>query len=138
MNRHTAREIALKMIFQMDVGKNLPAMAELTLDEAALGPELAEFASTLAMKAYEQRAELDKSIASALIEGWTVERLANVDKNILRIALYELYHLEGIPAAVTINEAIELAKTYAGADAPGFINGVLDKLAKNVEGGGRQ
>ena len=131
MKRHIARETALKMIFQLDVGKNQPAQALLTLQEAGLDDAAEQFASMLSFSAFEKRDELDKILSKYLAQDWSVERLSNVDKNILRLALYEIYYCEDIPIPVSIDEAIELAKTYGSAEAPAFINGVLDKLVKS-------
>jgi transcription antitermination factor NusB len=75
-----------------------------------------------------ERAALDQQVAGAL-EHWTVGRLSRVDHNILRIALYELLWLKEIPARVTLDEAIELAKAYGDQDSGRFVNGVLDELA---------
>lgn len=130
MTRHTAREVALAMLFQLDVGKNNPAMTERTLEESGLTPELAAFASELAFKAFEIKDELDAKIEKYLAHDWSTSRLAYVDKEILRMALTEFYYYDAIPIPVSIDEAIELAKTFAGAEAPAFINGVLDKLVK--------
>jgi len=130
MTRHTAREVALAMLFQLDVGKNNPAMADRTLEESGLNPELAAFASGLAFKTFEIKDELDARIEKYLAHDWSTARLAYVDKEILRMALTEFYYYDEIPIPVSIDEAIELAKTFAGAEAPAFINGVLDKLVK--------
>ena len=62
-------------------------------------------------------------------ENWTIERIANVDRNILRSAIYEILHRPEIPVKVTINEAIELAKKYSSAESYQFVNGILDKIA---------
>jgi N utilization substance protein B len=69
-------------------------------------------------------AQLDEVIGRHA-KGWTVDRIAPLDRNILRVALYEIEHREDVPTEVAIDEAIELAKAYCGADAPGFVNGVL-------------
>jgi N utilization substance protein B len=77
----------------------------------------------------EHRAELDDEIAR-LARGWDLERIAALEKSILRVALYELRHREDIPPEVAIDEAVELAKRYCGADAPGFVNGILGTAAR--------
>jgi len=73
------------------------------------------------------RAALDADIDTA-VHNWSPERVGRVERNILRIALYEMRHADDVPAAVAINEAIELAKMYGTDDAPRFVNGVLDRL----------
>jgi N utilization substance protein B len=70
------------------------------------------------------RAQLDELIARHA-KGWSLERIAPLERNIMRVALYEALHREDIPAEVAIDEAVELAKEYCGADAPGFVNGIL-------------
>lgn len=75
------------------------------------------------------REEIDKLISSFTV-GWKVERLAVLDRNILRMAIYEMLYSEGTPAAVVMNEAIELAKEYGTDNAPKFINGILDRIWK--------
>ena len=74
---------------------------------------------------------LDKSVGDAL-EHWKIRRLSRVDHNILRMALYELMRIDDIPARVTIDEAIELAKCYGDQDSGRFVNGVLDQLASRL------
>ena len=129
MNRHKAREIALQMIFQMDVGKNSWEAAQYTLESASLETSLSSFASELAKGVSEHEAELDNNI-SAFIEDWDIGRIARIDKSILRLALFEIKYLENIPVIVTINEAVELAKEYGGPDSWRFVNGVLDNYRK--------
>lgn len=87
------------------------------------------FTQELARGVEEHRAELDEAIGRHA-KGWTVERIAPLDRNIMRVALYEIDHREDVPIEVAIDEAVELAKEYCGADAPGFINGVLGAAVK--------
>jgi len=82
------------------------------------------FTRELAEGVEAHRAELDEVIGRHA-RGWTVDRIAPLDRNILRVALYEIGYRDDVPIEVAIDEAIELAKAYCGADAPGFINGVL-------------
>jgi N utilization substance protein B len=77
----------------------------------------------------EHRSELDREIAR-LARGWELERIASLEKSILRVALYELHHRDDIPAEVAIDEAVAIAKRYCGADAPGFVNGILASAAQ--------
>ena len=70
------------------------------------------------------RAELDELIARHA-KGWSLERIAPLERNIMRVALYEALHRDDVPAEIAIDEAVELAKEYCGADAPGFVNGIL-------------
>jgi N utilization substance protein B len=77
----------------------------------------------------EHRPELDEEIA-LLARGWELDRIAALEKNIMRVSLYELHHRDDVPAEVAIDEAVGLAKRYCGADAPGFVNGILAAAAK--------
>ena len=76
--------------------------------------------------------ELDAEI-SARSRGWALERIAPLERCILRVALYELRHRDDIPVEVAIDEAVSLAKEYSGADAPGFVNGILGAAARDLE-----
>jgi N utilization substance protein B len=80
-----------------------------------------------------RRAELDAEIAR-LARGWGLDRIAALEKNIMRVALYELYHRDDVPTEVAIDEAVSFARRYCGADAPGFVNGVLGTAAKAQSG----
>jgi transcription antitermination protein NusB len=77
----------------------------------------------------EHQPELDEEIA-LLARGWELDRIAALEKNIMRVGLYELHHRDDVPAEVAIDEAVGLAKRYCGADAPGFVNGILAAAAK--------
>jgi len=125
------------MLFQMDVGKNSIEAAQATLEESILTGPLKEFASQLAEGAFCHASELD-GLLSPFLADWKIERLANVDKNILRMALFELLHPEKIPATVTsvpatviIDEAVELAKTFGDENSGSFVNAVLDNFRKS-------
>ena len=76
-----------------------------------------------------RRAELDAEIAR-LARGWDLDRIAALEKSIMRVALYELHHRDDVPTEVAIDEAVSLARRYCGADAPGFVNGILGTAAK--------
>jgi N utilization substance protein B len=115
MRRSDQRRDAVFACYQRDVtGRPL---------EDLVG-DLKPFTRELAKGVEERRGELDEVIGRHA-RGWTVDRIAPLDRNILRVALFEIEHREDVPTEVAIDEAIELAKSYCGADAPGFINGVL-------------
>ena len=95
--------------------------------------QTAEFARALIIGAHERRAELDAQIA-ALATGWTMDRQAAVDRNILRLAAYEILYVPDVPPSVSINEAIELAKKYSTAESGRFVNGVLGALVARSTG----
>jgi N utilization substance protein B len=122
MRRSDQRRDAVFASYQRDVtGRPLD---ELIADARPLTRELAEGVD-------EHREDLDETIA-AHAKGWTVDRIAPLDLNVMRVALYEIE--EGLaPTEVAINEAIEIAKEYCGADAPKFINGILGAIARERE-----
>lgn len=110
----------------------------------ALGPDAAPFTRALAGAAVERADELDALIGGHS-RGWTVERIAPLERNILRVALVEMLHSDAVPARVpispegAIDEAVSSAKTFCGADAPGFVNGILDAILREVrENDGRE
>ncbi len=122
MRRSDQRRDAVFANYQRDVtGRPLE---ELIADAKPLTRELAEGVD-------EHREELDETIA-AHSKGWAVDRIAPLDLNVMRVALYEIEE-ELAPAEVAINEAIEIAKEYSGADAPKFINGVLGAIVRERE-----
>ena len=128
--RHTAREKAFQVIYQMDLNENtLDFALGSVLEEAELGQEAADFCRSLAAGTLEKRSEIDEMI-QAHTENWKIERMPSVDRNILRLAVYELLYCPEVPDNVAIDEAIELAKLYSDDKAPLIINSVLDKILK--------
>ena len=130
MSRQLARETAFKMIFQMDVGKNALEVAERTmeeaLDEGLINKKDTAYILELVAGVADKKDELDAFIAEHA-KGWTLDRINVIEKNLIRLALYEIRHMENIPYEVSVNEAIELAKRYGEDDAYSFVNGILDK-----------
>jgi N utilization substance protein B len=123
MRRSDQRRDAVFASYQRDVtGRPL---AELVADSKPMTRELAEGVE-------DAREDLDETISEHLRSGWTVDRLAPLDLNVLRVALFEIEEGE-TPPEVAINEAIEIAKEYCGADAPSFINGVLGAILRERE-----
>jgi N utilization substance protein B len=127
IRRRLSRDLALQVLFQHDVGR-LPieeALAAVPRDDAQIDWELVD---SICRGAVEHRAELDRLIIEHLA-GWTLERLASIDRVILRMALFELrYH--PTPPAVVINEAVELAKRYGTDESGPFVNGVLGAITR--------
>ncbi|MBX5476621.1 MAG: transcription antitermination factor NusB [Clostridia bacterium] len=133
MNRHQARELAMKALYQMDVGQGDPrAVLSYLGQEDAADAETVQRAGEIVSGVLEHRREIDRAIADRAYE-WRLERLAAVDRNILRVAVWELLHSPETPAAVVIDEAVELAKTYGGADSGRFVNGILGNLLRSLE-----
>jgi len=131
--RHLGRELALQALYQIDLSgdpaREHPAAAlsaHFAVDQRARA-----FAIELVEGVCRERAALDQHLAEVL-ENWSIERLSRVDHNVLRIALYELLQEPAIPARVTMDEAIELAKRFGDRDSGRFVNGVLDRLAERL------
>jgi N utilization substance protein B len=133
--RRRGREFALQMLFQLDVSGGTPAEVFPGFWELHEAPESAiEFAERLVRGVIAEREELDRWIGGAA-EHWRLERMAVVDRNVLRIAIWELLHDRGTPAPVILDEAIEVGKKFGGGESGGFINGVLDTVRRRIEGG---
>lgn len=135
--RRKAREVALKVLYELDV-LNIPVeeAIELFWQNFDAPEEAKTFSTVLIEGAWHNRKEIDKIISSCS-EHWSLDRMSRVDKNILRMAVYELIHCDDIPPKVTLNEAIDLGKIYGSENSGAFINGVLDaiylKLASEKE-----
>jgi N utilization substance protein B len=130
--RHMGRELALKALYQMDIrGEASNEDLVFFFDSFPADERSRKFAMTLVEGVRHDRANLDKHLADVL-EHWSIGRLSRVDHNILRLALYELMRLEDVPARVTIDEAIELAKRYGDNESGRFVNGVLDHVADRL------
>jgi transcription antitermination protein NusB len=126
--RHRARVAALQALFEVDCTGHHPAVViERRLEDSSLPESGAEFARELVQGVGEHRERLDRFIGQYAPE-WPVEQIAIIDRNILRIAIYEILFGKDTPTKVAINEAVELAKEY-GSDSSGrFVNGVLGSL----------
>jgi len=124
MRRSDQRRDAVFACYQRDVTGR-------PLDEL-LG-EARPFTRELAGGVEERRAELDEAIARHA-RGWELGRIAPLERNVMRVALYEIEHSPDVPDEVAIDEAVEIAKQYCGADAPGFVNGVLGAVVREREG----
>lgn len=131
--RHKARRLALQILYQREVtGESVSRI----LEEGSYSTEDGEpdeYSCSLARGVEGSLIELDDLIG-VTSEHWTVGRMPLVDRNILRIATFELLHVPDVPPSVAINEAVELAKVYGGDDSSKFVNGVLGKIAERREG----
>jgi transcription antitermination factor NusB len=131
--RHAGRELALKALYQIDMrGEVSSDDLALFFDAFPADDRIRVFALQLVDGVRRDTAVLDQHLAAAL-EHWSIGRLSRVDHNILRLALYELIRMNDIPARVTIDEAIELAKTYGDSASSRFVNGVLDEVAGRLK-----
>jgi len=142
--RRRAREFALQILYQLDVQeqlsdeqalgmfwRNFAATAEAEGAMAADLGDIQPFAEKLVRGVREHLVELDAQIQGAS-KNWRLERMARVDRNLLRLALYELKHVEDVPAKVAINEAIEIAKRYGTNESSAFVNGILDRCREEL------
>jgi transcription antitermination factor NusB len=126
--RTRSRELALQFLYQLDLrGKDLLEEARAFIRGEERDAETARFALRLVQGTFEHRDELDRTI-QAVAQNWNISRMAVVDRNVLRLAAYELLHCDDIPPKVAINEAIELGKRYSTQNSGAFINGILDKI----------
>jgi N utilization substance protein B len=150
VGRHQAREIAFQILYRHDqvraqqaTGDAPVTLADATTDLSRelgehfehfqVAPELREFAALLAAGTIRHTSELD-----ALLEkhaaNWRISRMSLVDRNLLRMAIYELKHVPETPPSVVLDEAIELAKQFGTSESPAFINGVLDAIKTDIRG----
>lgn len=132
MSRRQARERALQVLFQVDLGGAAPAAAFAQMDEEfgkLNGSQ--DFAENLVNGAIEHLAFVDRVIAD-VSKDWSINRMASVDRNIMRLALYEVFFCDDIPNNVAVNEAVELGKIFGGDDSGKFINGILGKVIENI------
>ncbi|MBO0960802.1 transcription antitermination factor NusB [Neobacillus sp. MM2021_6] len=129
MKRRTAREKALQALFQIDVSNTEPSDA---IEHVLEGEAGDEYLSKLVLGVIEQKNEIDELIMQYL-EKWSLDRLATVDRNVLRMATYELkYFRNEVPENVILDEAIEIAKIYGDDQSSKFINGVLSKVKQKL------
>lgn len=137
MKRRKAREYALKILYMYEMRQE---NIDLIVDEfwkeyPEKDEEIKEFATTLTKRTINNIKVIDKKISEVALN-WKIERMSAIDRNILRMGSFEIMFLPEIPPAVSINEAIELAKKYGTEDSPKFVNGILHKIKEeNLKGG---
>jgi transcription antitermination protein NusB len=144
--RRRAREYALQVLFSLDLNPGLTAPQALAhfwrdfiaearpADESEPEPttEVTVFAEQLVRGTADNLAEIDQIVQKAS-RNWRLERMARVDRNVLRLATYELRFQPEVPAKVVINEAIEVARRYGAAESPAFVNGLLDRISQELK-----
>ena len=130
--RRKARRALLQVLYEVDTsGHSLEESLGWVTEQAHLDKNGSSFIRHLAEEVIAQRDDLDIEI-QRYAQSWPVEQLSPVDRNILRIAIYEVKHGQGVPLQVAINEAVELAKRFGGESSPRFINGVLGAVAESM------
>jgi N utilization substance protein B len=135
--RRKARELAVQLLYQQDLARTDPAETiGLFWEYFPADLEVREFCTELVLGTLDRLSVIDEFLSEAS-ENWSLNRMSVVDRNILRLATYELLDRPDIPPSVSLNEAIEIAKKYSTPDASVFINGVLDRVKRTVYPVGR-
>ncbi|HEV7677377.1 MAG TPA: transcription antitermination factor NusB [Candidatus Dormibacteraeota bacterium] len=127
--RHRGRELALRVLFELEgTQKDATDVLHYHAEDMGAAPDVAEFASELVLGVLGEMERVDGSIESAS-SNWRLEEIGKVERAVLRLGAYELLFAHDTPVSVVIDEAVELAKTYAGDEAAHFVNGVLGRIA---------
>jgi N utilization substance protein B len=134
MIRRKAREYALKILYMMDIREEFNSflIENFEKDEVEKNKKIKDFAIEIIKGVIENMKEIDEIISKVSLN-WDIKRMSYIDRNILRIATYEIMLREDIPSVVSINEAIEISKKYGDEDSPKFINGILHKIKEITE-----
>ena len=146
--RTRAREFALQLLYELDIAQSekeleetledfwkdrsdlaLTSPEKMALEDDKKEPEVRQYTEKLVRGTLSKKPQIDPTI-ERFAENWEMTRMACVDRNILRLATYEILHVDDIPVKVAINEAVELAKRYGEQDSSKFVNGILDRIAK--------
>ena len=127
--RHRMRLVVFKTLFQYEFRKDDPFKILKEVVDRSLDDKAKDDAKRYVRNIFENLKEID-NIISQYLENWTLDRLSSVDRNVLRLGTYELLYEADVPIEVTIDEAIEIAKKYGTENSGKFVNGVLDKIAK--------
>lgn len=133
MSRRMARELAFQILFQVDIGR-IPweDALKMTMDENEIPKHSEVFLEELVSGVMDKLQEVDYLLTRSS-EEWPLQRMASTDRNILRLAVYEILHQKDIPVEVTVNEAVEIAKKYGEEDSGRFVNGVLGTIIKELQ-----
>jgi transcription antitermination factor NusB len=126
--RTMSRELALQVMYQLDLrGQEILDEVDDLMKEVTTDPEVTGFAKELVFGTWERRAEIDSRIEEVAVN-WEIKRMAAIDRNILRLATFEILFRDDIPPLVSINEAIEIAKKFSTKNSGPFVNGILDNI----------
>lgn len=130
--RHKAREVALQSLYWAEsTGEPIERACHQTSREMGLSDDLLPFVLSLTQKALERRDDFGEMIAD-VCEHWRLDRIARIDRLILLMALTEVFCLDDVPLKVAMDEAIELARQFSSPEAPAFVNGILDAVARKA------
>lgn len=134
MQRRKAREYALQILFRLDFTEKKIDNKDLKefWSDKKENNNVKRFTEDIVKGTLHKLNDIDNMIEK-VTENWVLKRMAVVDRNILRCAAYEILYREDIPSAVTINEAVEIAKKFSSTESASFINGILDKISKKIE-----
>lgn len=128
--RRIAREYALQMLYQYDISHDFEYLLDGFWACRDVPENVKEFTNNIVEGVIKNLSQIDSKINQSA-RNWSVDRMAVVDRNILRMATYELLFINDIPVKVTINEAIEIAKRFGGEDSSSFVNGIMDRILKD-------
>jgi len=128
--RTQARTAVVQMLYALDLGNDMSTQAKEYLDERKIKGQKAEFALNLLNGVLENLDKIDEAINKHLSKDWEFDRLDNVDKAILRLGVYEILFTD-LPYQIAINESVEIAKLLSSENSTKFINGILDRIAKD-------
>ena len=131
MSRRTAREKAFKMLFAIDIGDNTIEEASEIVMYLMKNESHKLFILSVVRGVLENLSKINELI-NKYSDDWSVNRMASTDRNILRLAIYEILYCQDIPVSVSINEAVEIAKKYGDEQSYKFINGLLGAIAKDI------
>ncbi len=136
--RTKAREYALQILYAVDITKDDPkdCVERFWEGNAESSSEVKKFAAGIVLGVADNKKDIDKMIAK-YATNWHLDRMAVIDRNVLRFATYELLYEKDIPPKVSINEAIDIAKKFGGPDSGKFVNGILDKINKTERKGSK-
>lgn len=130
--RRQARELALQILFQIEFAPQIPFQEFMQVFEAQFEPSQIQYADELIQGVIKNKSSIDAQIQKTS-QHWKLDRMATVDRNMLRLAVYEMFfHSPNLKPSMAINEAVEIAKKYGSTDSASFVNGLLDQIAKNL------
>jgi N utilization substance protein B len=133
-NRHLLRTVALQALFEWDFNDKqleLPVILDRAIEEFAAGADDSDFARELVTGVVDNIEEIDKIIVETAPE-WPIAQITTIDRNVLRLGIFELMFSKKIPPKVAINESVEMGKRFGGESSGKFVNGVLGTLYKNI------